>query len=697
MTICAIREKVRAASRKPLLFVLPFILAAGPSRLDAAAAPEISIAAEPLRYSFVEGDSEKFRMHQWVKDRYVGGIREFSLGENNAVDGISLETEGRALIDENDLKGELSLKKKGAGFFHLDYAEFSRFYDGTGGFYYPFTALAANELDKDLELEIGRLSLEVGLTFENFPEIVFFYEREFRDGAKSRLTWTAVKEGAVTRSIGPSWQEIDEIVDIFGVRARREIRGVELKGEQRWEIVRSEMTREERFLATTGVAADKKIRVQNQDPRTTMMTTTLEAERWSQSEKVFTGAAYRFYHLNNQEVENIFEMDENRNPTNFANPKQIRGARADNDYDAHTWVGTLMVLPWPSVGIITKLKSEVIRRESNSTYPSDTTPAAPDGIINNIEQSANDGKLLRWGEAVTLRFTGIPRTALYGELELEQVRNWLSEDRQSLAGQSASNANEVFSRETLTPILKEVWTLGTQTSPWPFLNVTTHLRQRRTRNDYDDTRETDPGANTARSAFIDEQRILTSELATRITLIPCPRVRPSFRYQLRADDYATRAENEAAVETDMTSHIYTVDLALQALNDLWVTASFSRQNAWVASPAGSAVSPANTPRFNAGVSTWLFSADYLLRPELSFNSTAQYSRARNFNDFTGSGLPLGAAFDEVDVTAGLKWSVQKDVAIEPKYGFYHYQPNSGSEFGRYTAHVIWLELSLGWG
>lgn len=676
--------------RKILLAVVTGGLSLG-AGIGEAADADLAISVLPVRYSFVDGDAEKFRAHHWMKDGYVGGLEDFS-AHFTMPDGTTVSSEAHALIDQNDLGASLSIKKDRLGFVDLDFAEFRKYYDGTGGVHRRFSTLQVNETDKALALDLGKLELETGLTLEGWPALTFLYEREFKDGAKSRLTWTAVKEAAETRNIGPAWQDIDEIVDTFALQTTHELAGFSLKGEQRWEFVRTETFREERNLSTTGAAADQKIRRQDQAPEATLMTTTLEGQRWFLNDKAFFDSAYRFAHMDTREFESLLEFDENGNPRSFANPKNKPNARADNDYDTHTWVGSVLVMPWDWLSLSSKLKSEVMKRESNSTYPSETTDP-PDGTINTTELSLTDNHAVRWGEALSLRFTGIPRTALYTELELEQTRILMREDRRSLAGQSASDANEAFNRETVTDVRRGAWTLGGQAAPSPALNLTAHVRHRRNNNDYDDQRESAPGSSTARSAFIDEQNVHTNEFATRATLRPCRWFRSSFRYQLREDDYFTRVEAEPVVETGARSHIYTLDVSLQPWRELTTTASFSRQNAATTTPARLA-SSANTPTFNADVSTWLLSTDYTPKPNVTLTNTLLYSRADNFNDFAGAGLPLGADFYRWDVTTGLKWALTEQTSIGADYAFYTYNPNENVESGEYHAHLLWLEGSL---
>ena len=319
-----------------------FLLAVFPSRAEEEAS--LSIQAMPARYISVDGDDEKFQAHHWMKDGFVGGIRDASA---SAVfqNGVSLEAGGHALVDQNDLGAAFSLKKEGLGFARADFSEFRKYYDGTGGINHFFSTLQANETNKELALDIGRLSLETGIAAEGWPGLSFLYDRHFKDGAKSRLTWTAVKEGTVTRSIGPSWQDVDEITDTFALKADHTLAGFQISGEQRWEFVRSDMTREERSLSTTATASDKKIRRQDQQPESNLMTTTLNAQRDFLGEKLFLSGGYRFSHMDNREFESIIETNAAGVATNFSNPKQIRNARADNDYDAHTWVNSFTAAP----------------------------------------------------------------------------------------------------------------------------------------------------------------------------------------------------------------------------------------------------------------------------------------------------------------------------------------------------------------
>ncbi|HEX9780536.1 MAG TPA: hypothetical protein VGB20_04905 [bacterium] len=656
----------------------------GSARTAAAAEMESSITVLPVRYIDVQGDDEKFRAHHWIKDGYGGGIEDFSLKVEGEGD-TEFRATGHAIIDDNDLGTALEYNWGGLGYVHLNFQEFRKYYDGTGGVYPPFTTLSGSETDKRLEMDIGKIELEAGLTLEDFPDIKLFYEREYKDGTKSRLTWSEAEE-AVTRNIAPTWQEVDEIVDVVGFEIADEVAEWNLTTKHEAEFVDIESVRLERDISTTATAADKLMRRHDQRPEAAVLTSLFGAERAFLEEKVFFASAYHFAHLTAREYEDLYELNAAGVPTNFFSfSEQKRNARADSDVDTHAWVGNLAVDVADSLTLTTRLKAELAKRESVSVYPEDGSPASgasPDGVIDGIENNISDSNEHRWGEAVSLKFTGIPRTSVYTDLELEQARIRLREDQSD--GITGANS---FYRDTVTDVRRGGWTLGARSSPWRFLDVTSQVRHKRSNNDYDDQFET-----SFSSAFIDYANKATDEFTTRVTLKPRRWLRTSFRYQLRDDDYATAVQGMNSVETQTLSHIYTYDVALQPLNGLLVLGSVSRQDADVVTPARHGPNPP-IAAFSSDVTTWLLTVDYTPTSAVSLTSSLLYADAENFNDVSPTALPYGIDNERLDLELGVNWSPKEDVTLGAKYGYYHYLAKSLAEAGNYRANALWLEVS----
>ncbi len=70
----------------------------------------ISVTPEPAQFIFVNGDADRFQAHHWMQEGYTGGVKNFS-SEYKLKDGIKVETEGHALIDQNDYEALVSVKK----------------------------------------------------------------------------------------------------------------------------------------------------------------------------------------------------------------------------------------------------------------------------------------------------------------------------------------------------------------------------------------------------------------------------------------------------------------------------------------------------------------------------------------------------------------------------------------------------------
>jgi hypothetical protein len=295
-----------------------------------------------------------------------------------------------------------------------------------------------------------------------------------------------------------------------------------------------------------------------------------------------------------------------------------------------------------------------------------------------------------------LRYSGIKKTSIYGNVEVERSNNWIYENRNSIAGESAAEAGEVFFRETDVFSTKYILTAGTRTVLSRFLNFTTQIRHKNEDNDYDDIRESDPTGSGDKSAFFDFLQTGGTEFTTKWTVKPVKKVTSSVRYQYGDNAYVARTDAAVNQRSLVVSHTLTYDLMLQPVDSLLVDLGYMRQLAKTSTPAGDGPSPA-IPGFTANVNTWMISSSYIISPKLSFNSAFSKADQDNFNDFTSTGMPYGVDASWYDATLGLSWIANKTVTVEPKYTFYSYKDNPKTEAGGgYTAHEVWLGVNLNW-
>jgi len=660
----------------------------------------------PSRYIFVDGEADKFRTHHWINHNYAGGLKNLS-AYYKLPNGVSVELEAQAIPANNEYEGLLLIKKKNLGYVKFDYQEFRKYYDKTGGVYHPYVGyrsegspLRATDTPKELALDIGHFGVEAGLRMEDYPELTFGYEREFKNGSKSRLTWGTVTDYGTSnpgRKIAPAFSDLKEVADKFKFKAEHTMNGYEVKSEQHWEQVRIDQTRQENFYATESdpTNTDKYILRLHQKPESKSYTNFFQVAKWFLKDKIFSSTGYRFATIKHQEWEDEREYDENLNPIrNGSFSENSFNQRAETQYDSNIWVQNLMFFPTDWFNFGAKLKGEVASRRGESTKNTELDNP-PDNTPNRFEVTDSKSTITRWGETFTARFTAIPRTAVYSDLELAQERIPLVENRDSIGGDGGVSTGEIFNRETITSIQKGVWTIGFHSSPIGRLRLTSHYRYTNKLSDYDNSNKSP--TTSILSAFFDSQRIRVNEYLGRVALPLTKYFEPSVRYVYRDTDFATAVQSQASVDTGHSTQSLIFDVTSQPLPDLLLMASYNRTQARTFTPLAEFSTLAQVPEFNADVSTWLFTANYAPAKKVSLTNTIAYTKARNFNDFSAIGLPLGAEFDKVDLEFEVKWNLTDAIVLEPKYALYYYLANSNVEQGDYTAQLVSLEAKFSWG
>ncbi|OIO36765.1 MAG: hypothetical protein AUJ72_05715 [Candidatus Omnitrophica bacterium CG1_02_46_14] len=649
----------------------------------------LTITTEPASYAFVKGDSSKFRALHWMDDDYAFGVKDFT-SSTQLQDDVTLEAEGHGVPEDGDYSGLMTLQKEDYGYLRFDYDEFRKYYSNAGGYYQPFTNdLNSNYTDKELALNIGKFGFEGGLRMKNIPEITLDYEREFKNGTKSRLTWAYVKDAAsgASKKIAPSWQEIDEVVDSFDAKAADTFYGFDWKGQQHWEFVRSKNLRHEQLLANTPTASDYAIVDQYTEPRADVIASTFNVGKWFWKDKAYGSGGYRYSQINSRELESIYTENGNGVPQQFFSySEQVRNAYSDTMLTSQTGVASFMTTLFSPLTAITRFKAEAVHVRGESTYLKDNKVGFPDGSIDDIDVANNQQKLMNYGESVSLRYNGIARTAIYNEYEFQQTRN-------NLYDNFTSGPATEFHYQDISHQFRGSETLGAQFVPWDKVTMTIQGKYRQ-----DDLRYNHALISGSPTILIDSQVVATNEAETRLAWKPARWFQPSFRYQLMDKKYQTVTQkfNDDAVETAQEMSVYTWDVTSQPIDSLLLTASFSYTDGKVITPVRYSDTAAAIPTYNFDSYATVFSAEYELTKTVSLTSVMDYIRASNFNDFSAIGMPYGADFTQTDVTVGCRWKVKEDLTLEPKYAYYEYR-DGGSDVGHFSANVIWLEAKINWG
>lgn len=649
----------------------------------AASEKGLSYFFEPLyRHSIVSGDREKFREDMWIKDRAAGGLNEFELSSDSK--DMKLDVEGRAIVDENDYLFDVNLEKENLFELSAGFKEFTKYYDGTGGFYSRFNTLRSIELEKELELRDGHFFIDLTYNKPDSPVYFIGYERHAKTGAISGLDWNSTVEFGTTRKTAPAYKEIDEVLHTikFGGETDTNLlnKEIHLRAEQKFLYFNEESKRVERKFGAT--AAQNAIDTQEERPESHSYMTTLLADsrinNW-----LYISSATEYEHVHASVLEDLTERNSTTGViTNFAtSTENFFNSTASNNLDKYTWTTSLYLDPFKYLATTAKVKAELKKRNSDSVYPRDTTAIA-DFRIDNISVSDTSSDYKSLAENLSVRFTKLPRTVLYVDGEFEQIDGRIKEERINW-----TNASETFSRDTDIIYYRNNITTGINWYPCNLLSISSQFRKVLNKDNYSDREET-RGTNTAAfSAFIDEQQFQGDNFTTKINIKPYKWIHGMLKYQLRNSNIYTRVESQGSAKAvhDVNTYLGTVTVIPSA--NFYITGMFSKQTAFTDTVARLAIDPV-IPTYEADVNTAMGSATYIITPKASLEAQYQWIRADDFKDFSRTGLPYGLDNVIHRVWMSFRYNLKENLLTEMNYGFSKYDENSNQDVDNYNGHII---------
>lgn len=627
----------------------------------------------PYRSVSVKGDAAKFRALNWMNDGVTGGIEDMTFNGEMG-EGGHLLFEGHAIPGDNNFGAGLKLTKGNGGYITMDYGNFRKWYDVYGGFFSNFTGSSSiQRLAADPKMDIGHFSFEIGSNsniLETAPGVSLSYDHDTKDGIKSRLTWGSVVQG-VTRKINPSWEEVSDVTDTISLKGNTEVAGINLSGQQRVEFSGGRSFREDN--STTS------LRSYAQEPQTKQLVSSVKADRWVIDDKTYVAFAYQFHHSRNDLAETIRNYDSaGVTASNATN----RVTDAQTTRDSHTTVQHFVTNLTPNLNFVAKFKEE-IASQTGTGFADGYDPGGSDRAVE------TENQITRTGESVSLRYNGLPKTSLYTDWDFQQTRNWYSKIR----GTGGASYTEYLDR---SPEMTGV--MGVRYVPNNKFNMTSNIRRKSDHNTYNVFTNNDPGLSISRL------HTTFNEWSNRFTWKPSKWIENSFRVQLLDNVYRVQSLDQVGftnntdwIKSNGNSRIFTYNVVFQPLDEWMFDLGYSLNNFKVSTPASqTAVSGGGIPVFESDFHTWLLTASYAPKENLSYFTGFQYTRAKDFDSHDFAGIPYGVDNEHYDINAGMKWSPRKDLTISPHYGYYSYRANQSIDYGNYSAHAAWVDVSFDW-
>ncbi|MBI3415257.1 MAG: hypothetical protein HY043_08045 [Verrucomicrobia bacterium] len=684
--------------------------------------PQFSVSPT-VQFISVSGNVAKFREHYWMKEGWSGGLENFELKEK--LDGERTVTaEGRVIPNQGDYKIALTLEKTDFGFARFGFEQYRKYFSDVGGsFAFPNSSLSSFSLDRDLHLNIGRAWTEFGLTLPDWPRIVFGYEYQFKDGAKSLLQWGDVYYGQVgdTRKIYPAYQDTDEKVHIIKLDVTHDIHGVQLEDNFRAEFY---------DLATSRFNVDT-FRPGKPEPDKLVLTqdgyTHFQAANTFRAEKQFTdwlfaSAGYLYSRLDGDaqvNVNTVLTPFAALPPTSdyFEGDHRWLSRRIVLDQETHIFSANTMLGPWQGLTLSGGLQTEWMSQHgigdvNVDDYQLQEAPDSGELAIKLIEYPATlraDIDRFTVDENFGLRFTKIPFTVLYAESRFQQERLGQFEDENQ-----ATRGRHDFLRNTdATSDLKE-YRAGFNVSPWQRVSLNARFRHRDKDSDYIHTldkvrlynQEGSAGTflglddGNGYSAFIRSRQIQTDEAQFKLVLKPTAWLKTTLGYQIVATDFHTSTDASPDANSpggrifagNYDAHVYSLNTTLTPWRRLYLSTTFSYQNTRTWTPADDTTKVVS--EFRGGVYSVLASGTYVVNAATDLTASYSFSHADygQHND----GLPLGVIYDLHGVQVGLTRQLNKNLKLRLQYGFYKYDEPTSGTVNNYTAHAVFATMNYKW-
>jgi len=309
-------------------------------------------------------------------------------------------------------------------------------------------------------------------------------------------------------------------------------------------------------------------------------------------------------------------------------------------------------------------------------------------------------------EDVSVRYTKVPFTVLFAEARFEQETIGQFEQEDTSSVPPSVGGAYAFLRDTDATNDRRDGRLGFNTSPWPWVSLSGHYRNRLSDTDYDHRLDlaVDPvtGAlvhNPGYSAFIRHREIDTDEAETKLVLRPATWLRATLTYQWLSSDYSTTTDPvpggtgpEGLLAGTQQSHRYGLGLTVSPIQRLHFSGTFTYSDSRTATAdfGSTLIVP-----YKGDIYSVIADASYSLNSATILHCTYSFSQA-DYGQNNFDSVPLGLTYSRHGLLAGISRRLSSNLTSTLRYGFYRYEEPSSGGMNDYTAHGIFATIGLKW-
>jgi len=599
--------------------------------------------------------------------------------------------DGHGIYDEHNYKIAMGVAKEDFGFIRFSFENF-RTYSADNGGYSPADNTAFPNNGDALALDRGKISLEAGYNKEGKPKITLKYTHTYRDGQKGSTLWGAPPlPASQALRLNAGLLDLDEKSDAVQVDVSHKIKKTDVGLGFRYEA--GELDDAHKL---TGFASQKITDQQNVSYD--MFSVHAYTETWIKP-KLFLSTGYMYSYLDSTATGSRVYGDDfdvvysSAYPNSYYGYNNLNSSAHQNQYVFNV---NLMTIPAKNLTITPSLR---VQQEDWSADSSETAFApGPFGATQDF--NSNSGRTsLDVTERLEARYIGVTNWVYTAAAQLTEGQGNFNERGgiTVLPGAPDGQLPVLFYTDDSRFFQK----YSVNARWYPVKKASIDLGGYYKDNHYNYANSVDSTPNNAGAfnslypGFLVYQGFQTWDGSARLTLHPLNKVTLVSRYEYQTSTISTRPDAATGLSevdsSQMDSHIFGQNVSWIPLRWLSLQAGAN----YVISETKTPTSDYTQAILNSQNNYWTvnFNAGFVLDDKTDLNLGYFYYRAADGQNSIGvNGLPLGTDAEEHSASATLSRRITKNLRMNVKYAFTHYEDYASAGSYNFNAHVISTSL-----
>jgi hypothetical protein len=649
-----------------------------------------------------QGNANQATQGKQLNTGVFGGIEDLHY-ESQVAKKTTFTLDGRSIFDEHDYSVGLGLNRDDLGFVRVHFENFRTWDSGTGG-YIPAKQRSYALPGDVLALDRGLISFEAGLTKPNVPQITFKYSHRVRDGEKSSTLWGPVhpdplKSPTTVFRVYPAILDVDETSDTFQLDLTHHYKKVNYGAGVSYET--GDLNDAHKLAFWSGETVKQKVTDQ-EGTSYDMLSAHAFAESWIKN-NLFLSTGFMYANLDDTfSGSQVYgaDFDVVYSPAYPALSYGYTGLNGGAHKNEYVMNANLMWLPTKTFSIIPSVR--VQEDDWNASSAGTGTlydPSANQGETQSFK--SNSGRdSLDVCERLDLRCTGVTNwvfnlggqwTEGQGNLRenggLTQVNFPGFGPVGPVPVQFATDDSRLFQKYFTSarwyPVRQTSLDIG------GYYKINTY--------NYNNTKDNTPdnlSTGNAYPGFLVYQGFETLDGNVRLTLRLPKNIMLVSRYEYQYSTISTRPDPASGLSQQDSSMMHSQIIGQNAswtpLDWFGLQAGFN----YVLSTTETPASDYTRAILNSQNNYWTvnFNSDFVLDDKTDLNLGYFYYRAADGQNNIVRGLPLGTDAKEHSVTATLSRRITRNLRLNLKYAYTHYDDMASGGHFDYDAHVIFSSL-----